>query len=78
MIKNYVYDKKQGIYEIKIDLLKHIISECDVLIENKSNSRNKSNFIHIGRLAEIDSDDDQRLFYIKFVKTDKKSKSKSK
>ena len=76
MIKNHMYDKKKGIYEIKIDLLKHIISECDVLIDSKFNSGKKTKNVHVGRLAEIETDDEERLFYIKFVKTGKKTKSK--
>jgi hypothetical protein len=55
-----IYD--DNTYVINLDLLKHIISVCDVLLDNE-----KSEKIHVGKLAKINIDDNKRKFYVKIV-----------
>jgi hypothetical protein len=68
-IKEFVHTEEQGIFEmIGTELMKYIRS---VLIGDESDGGNNLKIIYTGRCKydEVHPDDDQRVFYIRFVKT---------
>lgn len=73
------YRKHKEIYEIDEDVLKKVITDCDILVNNVKKSKN----IYVGKLSRSMNKDGNKKIFIKFerdrkvVKNDK-SKSRSK